>query len=568
MNWKFKNSKGVFFDREISESDAILQILAARGICNAESVKEFLEADYEKGTHDPFLFFEMEKIIRRIQEARDKKEEVLIFGDYDADGVTSSAVLVETLNEIGINAQVYIPDKKKEGYGLNILAIEAFRKKNVSLIISVDCGITGINEVNRAKELGMDVIITDHHHVPENLPSAFAILNPKMENSGYPFSDLAGVGVAFKLAQAIFERLIPEKKEHVKWLLDLVAIGTVADCVPLLGENRIFVKYGLLVLSKTKRNGLIQLFSVAKLNIDENNPPSVRNIGYHIAPRINAAGRINHAQLAYDLLIEQDNLKAREFAVELEDNNSSRQKLTEKIVNEVKVIASSKFKDKRVIFAIDEKFPIGVVGLVAGKIAKDFNKPTAVIQKGEKESKGSFRSIPQINIIEIIERCSDLLLKFGGHSQAAGISIENSRISEFEEKLENEVALELKGRDVLPEIEIDLEIDPENVDFSLAMDMERLRPFGQGNPEPILVMRNLFIEEIRSLGNGKNHTKFVLTASKDPTKKFEAIAFFMAKDFAHIEKGEIVDIAFNLQKDEWNGNNRIQCILSDLRLSV
>ncbi|KKT88524.1 MAG: Single-stranded-DNA-specific exonuclease RecJ, partial [Candidatus Moranbacteria bacterium GW2011_GWC2_45_10] len=455
MDWKIKENKKIDIPFDLNLPEVLVRLLAGRGVEGSEAVREFLEPDYEKGVHDPFLFSDMGKVVERIAQARDNKERVVIFGDYDADGITSSVILKETLETLGIAVAVYIPDKRSEGYGMNLGAIEKLAEEETKLIITVDCGITGIEEVERARELGIDVIITDHHHVPEELPKALAVINPRTGNSGYPFLELAGVGVAFKVAQAIFEKLLPQKKEQVKWFLDLVAIGTVADCVPLVGENRIFVKYGLLVLSKTKRNGLLQLFSVARLNIDENNVPSTRNIGFHIAPRINAAGRINHANLAYDLLVEGDIAKARVFALELEENNSHRQKITETATNEVKVLAENSFKDKKLIFAVGENFPIGVVGLVAGKIAQQFNKPTAVLQKGETESKGSFRSIPQVNIIEAIERCKELLLKFGGHSQAAGISIENGKLEAFYEKLNAEIEKELEGKDISPEILVD-----------------------------------------------------------------------------------------------------------------
>ncbi|HAV11670.1 MAG TPA: single-stranded-DNA-specific exonuclease RecJ [Candidatus Moranbacteria bacterium] len=566
MDWKIKENKKIDIPFDLNLPEVLVRLLAGRGVEGSEAVREFLEPDYEKGVHDPFLFSDMGKVVERIAQARDNKERVVIFGDYDADGITSSVILKETLETLGIAVAVYIPDKRSEGYGMNLGAIEKLAEEETKLIITVDCGITGIEEVERARELGIDVIITDHHHVPEELPKALAVINPRTGNSGYPFLELAGVGVAFKVAQAIFEKLLPQKKEQVKWFLDLVAIGTVADCVPLVGENRIFVKYGLLVLSKTKRNGLLQLFSVARLNIDENNVPSTRNIGFHIAPRINAAGRINHANLAYDLLVEGDIAKARVFALELEENNSHRQKITETATNEVKVLAENSFKDKKLIFAVGENFPIGVVGLVAGKIAQQFNKPTAVLQKGETESKGSFRSIPQVNIIEAIERCKELLLKFGGHSQAAGISIENGKLEAFYEKLNAEIEKELEGKDISPEILVDAEISPKDVDFALAESLDRLKPFGENNPEPVFAMRNLLVEDTRIIGNGEKHLKLSLRAQDGTPKIFESIGFYIAKEFAHIKKGDMVDVAFNLQKDEWNGNQRIQLLLVDVKV--
>lgn len=567
MNWKILQKNWASASKGSTVSEIITQILFNRGIKSASEISDFLEAEYEKQVHDPFLFLEMDRIVDRIKDARDKNEKVLVFGDYDADGITSAVIIRETLADLGLNVEVYIPDKKSEGYGLNISAIENFGKNGISLIISVDCGITGIKEVEKAKEFGIDVIITDHHHIPEILPRAYAIINPKIEKSGYPFSELAGVGVAFKLSQAIYEKLLPEKKDQVKWMLDLVAIGTVADCVPLVGENRVLVKYGLVVLAKTKRVGLQQVFAVARLNIDQKNPPSTRNIAFNIAPRINAAGRINHANLAYYLLIEKNIPKARELALELEDNNSNRQKMTEAVVGDVRVLVQNMFRDKKFIFAAGENFPIGIVGLVAGKIAQEFNKPTAILQKGETESKGSFRSIPQVNIIESIEKCSDLLLKFGGHSQAAGISIENSKLEEFYSKFDREIENVLEGKDLTPELQIDVEVSPLEADYDLALLIEKLKPFGEGNPEPILMMRNLLIEDLRILGKGEKHIKFNLRSQEDETRRFDAIAFYMAEEFSSFKRGDSIDMAFNLQKDDWNGNRRVQLVVCDIKLA-
>ena len=565
MNWNIAD-KPEDINLNIARLNPIItRILFGRGIETEVEMEKFLNPDYESGISDPFLFADMEKAVDRIKKAADEKEKVLIFGDYDADGVTSSIILKETFEELGISADIYIPDKKTEGYGMNEIAIEKFSQENVKLIVTVDCGITNIREVEKANSLGIDVIITDHHHVPRETPKALAIINPKMKNCAYPFFELAGVGVAFKFSQAIFEKLIPQKKEQTKWMLDLLAIGTIADCVPLLGENRIFVKYGLLVLSKTRRIGLQELFTVGRMKIDENNIPSVRNVSFHIAPRINAAGRIKHANLAFDLIWEKDIAKARSFALEIEQNNSDRQKMTEAIVGEIRILAENIFKDKRFIFAVGENFPVGIIGLVAGKIAQQFNKPTVVIQKGEKESKGSFRSIAQVNIIEIIERCSDLLLKFGGHSQAAGISIENEKLEAFYEKMNAEIEKELAGKDISPELKIDAEIEPKDIDFSLIDDLEKCKPFGVGNPEPIFIMKNLVINDLRLVGNGEKHLKIALGAQDGSSKIFDSIGFFIAEDFAHIKKGDIVNVAFNLQKDQWNGNHKIQLMLIDIK---
>lgn len=564
--WLIGENKEIPQTLSLSLHPLVLKLLLSRGLETEEEMKKFMVPNYETDSNDPFLFDDMEKVVARIRQARDRKEVTAIFGDYDADGITASVIIKETLDVLGIESFVYIPDKHVEGYGINSAAVDIFKEKNVSLIITVDCGITSISEIDKANSLGIDVIITDHHHIPENLPKAFAVINPHAHGSRYPFKDLAGVGVAFKVVQAIYQRLISDKIEQTKWMLDLVAIGTIADCVPLVGENRLFVRYGLVVLSKTKRVGLKELFKVGRIVVEENVIPDTKKVSFYIAPRINAAGRINHANLAYNLIRENNIALARGFALELEANNTQRQKMTEKLADEVKVLAQNSFKDKKFIFAIDKHFPIGVVGLVAGKIAQQFNKPTGIFQKNEDISKGSFRSIPQINIIELIGECKELLEKFGGHSQAAGVSLKNDNLEKFYEKMDSLINKKLEGVDLAEEIKIDLEASVKEIDFNLASELEKLQPFGEGNREPVFIMRNLAVKEKKIVGNGNKHIKLFLAASDGTPKIFEAISFNGYDKFLHVAPGNIVDIICNIQKDEWNGNEKIQLMLIDLKV--
>ncbi|EKE18904.1 MAG: hypothetical protein ACD_9C00201G0002 [uncultured bacterium] len=544
----------------------VAKILFSRGLQSEKELQQFISPNYETDFIDPFLFHDMEKVVERIEQAREKKEKVVIFGDYDADGITASAILKETFDELGIDSFVYIPNKHTEGYSINSDSIDLFKQKDVSLIITVDCGITSISEVEKAKSLGIDVIITDHHHVPESVPAALAIINPHQQNCGYPFGELAGVGVAFKVVQAIFQKLLPEKMQMSKWMLDLVAIGTIADCVPLVGENRLFVKYGLVVLSKTRRTGLHELFTVGRIIIDENAIPDTKKVSFYIAPRINAAGRIDHANLAYNLIVEKDVVCARDFALELEASNTQRQKVTEKIVDEVKILAENMYKDKKFIFAVGEHFSIGVVGLVAGKIVQKFNKPTAIFQKGDGESKGSFRSIPQINIIETIGECKELLVRHGGHSQAAGVTVKNENLEKFYEKMNALIEQKLEGIDLAEEISIDGELRSEDIDFDLVEDLEKLKPYGEGNAEPVFIIKNLVVREKRIIGNGNKHIKLFLTPSDGSPKIFEAISFNGYEKFEHVSADNRVEILCNVQKDEWNGNKKIQLTLVDLKV--
>lgn len=564
--WTDKEQIEIPSDFSLKLHSLVAQLLFSRGLKTEKELQQFIAPDYEKDSPDPFLFRDMEKVVQRIKSAQEKKELVVIFGDYDADGITSSAILKETFDLLGIESFVYIPNKRTEGYSINSSAIEMFKEKNVSLVITVDCGITSIAEIEKANTLGIDVIITDHHHVPEILPQAYAIINPHQENCGYPFADLAGVGVAFKVVQAIFQKLLPEKIQMSKWMLDLVAIGTIADCVPLIGENRLFVKYGLVVLSKTRRTGLLELFAVGRIMIDESAIPDTKKVSFYIAPRINAAGRIDHANLAYNLVVEKDVALARGFALELEASNTQRQKVTEKVVDEVKILAENMFKDKKFIFAVGEHFPIGVVGLVAGKIVSKFNKPTAIFQKSEGESKGSFRSIPQINIIETIGQCKELLVRHGGHSQAAGVTVRNENLEKFYEKMNMLITQKLEGVDLAEEIKVDGELSSEDIDFDLVEDLEKLKPFGEGNVEPIFKLRNVVVKEKRVIGNGNKHIKMFLMPLNGSPKIFEAISFNGYEKFEHVKEGNHIELLCNVQKDEWNGNRKIQLTLIDLKV--
>jgi single-stranded-DNA-specific exonuclease len=569
-NWNIKKETGEIGGESQNEfQPVVLRLLKNRGFKTVEEIKKFFDFDYGRDVHNPFLFSDMEKAVKRIMVAGEKKEKIAIFGDYDADGVTASALLFETLTDLGFSQVItYIPDRQIEGYGINAEALNFLQKEKVKLIITVDCGITNKDEAALARKLGMEIIITDHHHIPQELPKVAAIINPQMENSGYVFKNLAGVGVAFKLAQALYQKMNPENIEKLKWLLDLVAIGTVADCVPLLGENRVLVKYGLVVLSKTRRAGLLEMFKIGRIKIGENDFPDTHKIAFQIAPRINAAGRMDHANFAYNLILEKNRVKACDLALEIEDKNQKRQKITAEIVKNVKVLAAGLFQDKELIFAENEHWPIGILGLVAGKVAEEFNKPTAVFQKKNKELVGSFRSIPQVNIIEKIEQCAEFLQKFGGHSQAAGVTLKQENFEPFYEKMARLIARELNGEKTLPTLEIDLEIATRDINWELLNEIKKMEPFGKENEEPVFLIRNLKVAEIRVVGNGSKHLKISVTAQDSP-KVFDGIGFGMGEEFSQsIKAGDKIDLVVNLQEDEWNGNRKIQLQIIDLKKAL
>ncbi len=568
-NWHIKNAIGeVDIELKNNFHPIILRLLANRGISDSKKLESFFNLNYEGDVHDPYLFSDMEKAVERIVLAKKTQEKMAIFGDYDADGVTATALLYEALTNLGFqNIVAYIPDRQTEGYGMNEPAVEYLSKESVKLIITVDCGITSIKEVEMANKLGIDVIITDHHYVPKTLPQAVAIINPHRENCGYPEKNLAGVGVAFKLAQALYKKMDASNLDQLKWLLDLVVIGTVADCVPLTGENRVLTKYGLVVLSKTRRVGLLEMFKVGRITIDEQNIPNTQKIAFQIAPRINAAGRMDHASISYELMIEKSAVMARDMALEVEDKNKSRQKVTAEIVREVRALAENSFKDRKLIFASNEHWQVGILGLIAGRIAEEFNKPTAVFQKQEKVFVGSFRSIDQVNIIEALEQCSDLLVRFGGHSQAAGAQILEENMEKFYAKLSDIIEKELAGKDITPALEIDLEVFPQDLDWNLVDGINKLQPFGEGNEEPIFLMKNLLIENMKVVGNGSKHLKLSLRSQTSP-KIFESIGFGLGENLLDLKVGDAVDIVFNLQEDEWNGNKKMQLNLVDLKRNI
>jgi single-stranded-DNA-specific exonuclease len=364
--------------------------------------------------------------------------------------------------------------------------------------------------------------------------------------------------VAFKLAQALLQKFAPEKTEQIKWLLDLVAIGTIADCVPLLGENRVLVKYGLIVLSKTRRIGLLEMFKVGRINICEDEIPDTHKVAFQIAPRINAAGRMDHANSAYKLMIEKDRVQGRSLALEVESRNQERQKITSEIVKEVKIIAENNFSKKKFIYASHAHWPVGILGLIAGKVADEFRKPTLIMREKEEELVGSLRSIPEINIIETLEKCAEFLEKFGGHAQAAGITLKKENLEKFCQKMTQCIEADLQSQDLSLQTEVDMEIEAADIHWELMQALGQMEPFGEGNTEPIFLIKNLQVEEMRIVGNGSKHLKLQLRAKEGGPKIFEAIYFGKGEEFSFLEKGAQLDVAFHLCADEWNGNKKIQ----------
>jgi single-stranded-DNA-specific exonuclease len=555
---KVKTAPKKFIDQFPEYSKIVLQLLYNRGIKTEGEIEKFLNPDYERDLYDPFLMKDMDKAVIRIKKAIDNKEKIVIYGDYDVDGVTATAVLYKTLKFLKAkNLDYYIPDRNKEGYSLNKKAVLSLVKDKTNLIITVDCGITNQEEVKIAKQKHIDVIITDHHLVPEKLPLAYAILNPKQKNDKYPFSDLAGVGVSFKLSQALLKEKGIEGESFLKWMMDLVGLGTVADVVTLISENRVFVKYGLIVLKKTKNLGIRALMTKSKTN-----PANLDtdNLNFQLIPRLNAAGRMDHAYSSLKLLITDSYNNAERIAENLNALNSQRQRLIEQILKEAhEKIGTFKVQEKILIIS-HKVWPITVLGLVAGRLAEEYNRPTILIEKGDKESRGSARSFGKINISNLLKNCNGLMTQFGGHAGAAGFSLKTKDLNIFEEKIRKVAFKKIKNGDLIPKINIEAEIKLSDICWDFYQEVESLKPFGEGNHEPIFLLQNAEIKERRSVGNREKHLKLHF---EHENKIIKAIGFNLGNQVNSI-KNE-VDITCSIKANYWNGACDLEFNIYDLK---
>ncbi len=554
------------FAKDLGTESLIAHLLLSRGIDSSQKVEDFFAPDYEKHLHNPFLFTDLPRIIERIRKALLDKETVGVFGDYDADGVTGSVVLREALEGLGLEVVVHIPDKHKEGHGLSKEGIEVFKNAGARLFFTVDCGITNIAEIAFAKERGLECIVIDHHHVPEIMPDALAIINPKVPQSGYPFADLCGAGTAFKVSQGLYQKLAPQKTDQLKWLLDAVAIGTVADCMPIVDENRVFVRYGCVVLAKTRRIGLQKLYEIGRIPIDDSRHPDAMMIAFQIAPRINAAGRMAHARLAHNLLVEKNDDQASVFAKELEAHNNDRRKLSAKIAKQIQTRVKKECLQKNTIVFSDEGYPLGIVGLIAGKIAEEFHKPTMILTRGKEFSQGSLRSARGIHLVEILKQCEDLLEKYGGHAQAAGLTVSHKNFPLLQKRFEDLVSQELlhEKKDITRLIDAELLTQHLHKDFLRSL--RRFEPFGEGNPEPLFLVRNTVITDVRFLGSDNKHLKIKLRIGEgNDMLIIDAIGFSLGEKFRHLAPKDTVHIIGKFQENEWNGRTSLQIMIEDIR---
>jgi len=494
----------------------------------------------------------MHQAVARIYQALLSGENIAIYGDFDTDGITATALLVQGLSMLDCQATPYIPHRLTEGYGLRTAALENLYQQGITLVITVDCGITALREVKKAKRMGLDIVITDHHTPLPEIPPAVAVVNPKLPNSHYPYLELTGVGVALKLLQALFQGVGKEKQLHE--LADLVALGTVADMAPLLGENRYLVKEGLKVLGTSPRLGIREMITQTGLN-----PSSLgsESISWVIAPRLNAAGRLEHAMSSYRLLMTDSPQEARELAMWLEKKNAERQRLTARALAKAREQVLAR-EISPLLVAGDKDFPAGICGLVAGRLSEEFYRPAVIIRTGEQMSSGSCRSIPEFNIILALTQCSSLFSHFGGHSQAAGFTLPTRNLPRLQQALLQSATTQLDGVDLRPKLDIDAEVMLSTLGGNTFQTIQQLAPFGQGNPEPTFLSRRLEVVDCRTMGTNGEHLRLKL---KQGNTVWNGVGFGLGDYLTELSAP--LDIVYNLEIDRWRGEETLRLNILD-----
>lgn len=557
--WEFYNSDEKLVD-EICEkynlNKVIGKIIVNRHVVNDEDVRIFITPTRDD-FHNPFLFKGMDIAVERIIKAIKNKEKILIYGDYDVDGITSTTVLKKYLMDRGISVDTYIPNRLHEGYGLNKNAINTIKERNIDLIITVDCGISAIEEVDYAVRLGMDIIVTDHHEVGEKLPNALAVIDAKRKDNTYPFRALAGVGVVFKLIQALSIKLEIKPEEYLKYL-DLVCVGTISDIVPLEGENRTIAKLGLMLIKVTRNLGLRELIkSSGYKEIDSN------TISFGVAPRINACGRMGHEEEALKLFLAEDLESATKITKELNEYNTLRQS-TEKAIYEeaVQQIEKNHLDENNSIVLGGKGWHHGVIGIVSSKVTDKYYKPSILLSFEDNIAKGSGRSVPGFDLYEGLAKCEDLLEKYGGHSMAVGLTLKKENLENFKERFE-QIAKEKNIKELVPIIYIDDELKLKDINMDLVKSISILEPFGEANKVPLFLIRNLKIDSIRALSEGR-HLKLTL---RDENFVINAIGFELGYLAEEYRIGDRIDVVGTLEINSFNGFSSIQINMKDIRKS-
>ena len=558
--WEVKVNKNNEIDR-ISEKFKLGKLVSS-----ALSKKELTDEEIEvfldptrNDFHDPFEMPDMEKAVERILKAIKNKEKTIIYGDYDVDGITSSSILKRFFKDIDFDVDVYIPNRLDEGYGLNDEAIKSIKDNEYSLIITVDCGITAIDEVKLANSLGIDVVVTDHHEPGEVLPDAIAVVDCKRKDNKYPFRELAGCGVAFKLAMAISKKLKLDEASYLKYI-DIACVGTIADIVPLCDENRVICKLGFMLLKQTKIIGLkILLESIGYKKLDST------TISFGVAPRINACGRMGHEKEALDLFLTNDIIEARKIVEKLNEYNNDRQQIEKKIFEEAKeLVEENKEKDNSMIIVGKEKWHHGVIGIVASKITELFYKPSILYSIDDDYAKGSGRSIQGFDLHEALEKSKKYIKQFGGHSMAVGVTLEKDKIELFKKAM-NEYAKKCNLEELIPLIEVEDVISIKDLNNKEVEDLYLLEPYGEGNSKPIYQINNVKINSKRSISEGK-HLKLTITDERE--RMIDCIGFNMGELTNDYVIGDKIDLVGTLEINSYMGVDKVQINLKDIRHTI
>ena len=553
-NWKFspqvEDADFTKIAKSAGLSSEVACLLFQRGIKDESCLKKFLEPSLED-LHDPYLLHDMDKAVERIRLAIERGELILVYGDYDADGMTSASIIKESLEQLGAECLVYLPNRFTDGYGPNASVYKYFiEQQGVSLIVTVDNGVAGHEAIDLAQSMGVDVIVTDHHSMPEVLPDAYAIVHPEHPEADYPFKHLAGCGVAFKLACALLEEVQVE-------LLDLVAIGTIADMVSLTDENRIMVQYGLEVLRNTQRIGLQELFEIAGIASSD---ITGETVGFQLAPRLNALGRLDDPNPAIDLLTGFDDEEVHEIALMIQEKNEERKEIVQSIYEEAKSLVDP---NKSVQVLAKEGWNPGVLGIVAGRLLEELGQTVIVLNLEDGRAKGSARSIEAVDIFEALDPHRELFIAFGGHAGAAGMTLEAEQLDALSEILETYVkdkGIDAKGKSKLY---LDEELDLENLSLDTVKSFERLAPFGMDNQKPVFYIRNFQVENARSMGAGDSHLKLKISKGN---ANFEVVAFGQGSKATEFAQTKQLELAVTLSVNQWNGQTTLQLIMVDARV--
>lgn len=554
---KYEEEAVTKIQKQYRVSEILAKLLIARNI-DFEDIDGFLNANM-KDIADPYLMKDMDMMVARVKQAITLQEKICIYGDYDVDGITSITVMYQFLTELGADVMYYLPDRLIEGYGINQQALQYIKQQGCSLVITVDCGITAVAETKYAQEIGLDMCITDHHECADLLPEAISIVNPKQKDDTSHFKMHAGVGVAFKCAMAIAKAYGLKEESYLKYL-DIVAIGTISDIVPLVDENRIISRYGIEMMKKTKNIGLKALLKVINFkDIDST------MVSFGLAPRINACGRMGKAGVAVSLLLEKDEKKAEEMARKLDSLNVKRQQVEKDIFDSaIAMIETSQIDKEAGIVLYDENWHNGVIGIVASRLVNIYYKPVILLTKEQGIIRGSGRCPSGISLYDALTDCKDLLVQFGGHELAAGLSIEEDNIASFSQSFHQAVSKQLKGQELDQVVEIDAQIQIKDLNINLIKDIYRLRPYGQANKLPQFIYKGLKVSAIRTLKEDK-HLKLTL---KDNKFLIEALAFSQGMRRDELRIGDKVDVVCNVEINTFTSPKTIQLIIQDFKKSV